>query len=1076
MIKHLSLFLTNTVLFLLPNIAQAQTYTPSNRTPQADNSIGTVVNPTGTNNFNIDGGLQRGQNLFHSFTDFSIPTGGAANFSNPAGTQSIITRVTGNLFSDLNGRLNTNGANFLLINPNGVVFGTNAQLNVGKAFVTSTANGVDFVDAAGRNYNFGVNKAGDAPLISVDPNVTFNPVRLIMGGSIPGSKGIENYGILQTNNESQYIGLIGGNVTFNGGQIIAPGGRVDLGGLNSAGTVTTDPQGLVFGGNNLTRSDISLTNGALVTVRANQTLAPVNTFVNNASSPGSSINIQANNVRLIDDRSTSNPNQSSLDAGLEQNSGIKTVPTGDININALNNFIIDNANIKNTIRPNARGQIGDIKITANSLDINNESIISSVTAGIGDAGNININTIDNLSISGTNNQSLLQGDLTQGLSSIVSSTQGQGNAGKITLSSQGKLSITNRAGIIANVSQPGQGSSKGIEIKAKDFSLTNISRIQSSYFGTKGNAGDISIKTTGDLSVSGTNNQSLLQGNELDGLSGISSSSSGQGNTGKITLDVQGKLSVTNQSRIFSNIFSNQVVSNSPTIESKGIDIKAGSFDLTNISTIESSNSSGQGNAGNIKIEVTGDMTILGTDNRSLLKGDKLEALSGISSSTFGEGNTGKITIKTDGLLSIGNRAGIFSIVTTTGIGNSQGIDIKAGNLSLANIADIRSGTNGQGNAGNINIETTGDLSISGTDDRLLLQGDKLESLSAISSSTFGKGNAGKITIDSKGNSSLVNRAGIFSIIDKQAVGNSQGIDLKANNLDLNNLSLIQSANYGGTGDAGNIKIDTKGDTNIQARSQIASSTSGRGRAGNVSLSTDKLALNNSAIAAVADSVNGGNITLDLSDKLLLRNNSAISTTSGTAQGGGNGGNITVNSPLIVALPGNNDITANAYNGNGGKVNITSQGLFGIQYRPIGSDFTNDITASSTFGQSGAVNVNTPGADPGKDSTELPKVTTDASNQISQACSASNRQNKLTVTGRGGLPPTANEPLTSDVVWQDARAASSQPTANNTMTNPVKLAIPAVGWVFDGKGKVTLIAAVTQGQPTGTSIVCPNIK
>jgi large exoprotein involved in heme utilization and adhesion len=100
--KHLRLVLTTMFLSLLPNIARAQTYTPSGRTPQADNSIGTIVNPTGVNNFNITGGLNRGQNLFHSFTDFSLLTGSSAIFDNPAG-RSIITRVTGSFFSDING-------------------------------------------------------------------------------------------------------------------------------------------------------------------------------------------------------------------------------------------------------------------------------------------------------------------------------------------------------------------------------------------------------------------------------------------------------------------------------------------------------------------------------------------------------------------------------------------------------------------------------------------------------------------------------------------------------------------------------------------------------------------------------------------------------------------------------------------------------------------------------------------------------------------------------------------------------------------------------------------------------------
>jgi hypothetical protein len=149
--KHLRLFLITIFLSLLPNVTRAQTYTPSGRTPQADNSIGTIVNPTGVNNFNITGGLNRGQNLLHSFTDFSM-----------------------------------------------------------------TASGVDFVDVAGQNYNFGVNRAGDAPLISIDPNVAFNPVRLIVGGSNAGSNagsnGIENYGNI-SRGAGEYIGLIGGDVT-----------------------------------------------------------------------------------------------------------------------------------------------------------------------------------------------------------------------------------------------------------------------------------------------------------------------------------------------------------------------------------------------------------------------------------------------------------------------------------------------------------------------------------------------------------------------------------------------------------------------------------------------------------------------------------------------------------------------------------------------------------------------------------------------------------------------------------------------------------------------------------------------
>jgi filamentous hemagglutinin family protein len=251
------------LISLIPNTqtAQAQTYQPSNRPPVADSTLNTQVSANGST-FNITGGLTKGQTLFHSFTDFSVPTNGAANFVNLTNPRDIITRVTGNSFSDINGLVNTNGANFFLINPNGIVFGTNAQLNVGRAFMASTANGLNLVDGAGSAITFGTNTNGD-PLLKIAPNVLFNVSSLTMGG---GNGQISNFGTLQTTNPNQYIGLIGGNVNLNGGQIIAPGGRVDIGGLSAPGTVTFGVQRDAQLPTNVERGDVLLTNGARVDV------------------------------------------------------------------------------------------------------------------------------------------------------------------------------------------------------------------------------------------------------------------------------------------------------------------------------------------------------------------------------------------------------------------------------------------------------------------------------------------------------------------------------------------------------------------------------------------------------------------------------------------------------------------------------------------------------------------------------------------------------------------------------------------------------------------------------------------
>jgi filamentous hemagglutinin family protein len=1042
--KHLLHILTTTALSLLPAIAQAQTYTPSNRTPQSDNSIGTVVNPTGANNFNIDGGLQRGQNLFHSFTDFSIPTGGSANFTNPAGNQSIITRVTGNFISDLNGTLNTNGANFLLINPNGVVFGTNARLDVGKAFVTSTASGVDFVDAAGRNYNFGTNKAGDAPLISIDRSVAFTPARLIMGGTMPGSKGIENYGTLRTNNPGQYIGLISGDITIDRGRILAPGGRVDLGGLKSAGTVTIDSQGLVFSNNNLVRGDVVLTNLSYVDVEANSRLVPVNTWFNNATGNGSSINISANNLQIASN--IISPNfKAGLFTGISNNSGVQNSPVGDIKIDAQGLATIDRGQIESVIGKNVSNKAsggGNIKITARSLNIANGSAIDTQLSGEGAAGNIEIKTQGNIALSGTNDPQAMGTITADNTSFIASYIYGQGDAGKISIETPGKISVLNQGVISSNIASKANGNSQEISIKAGEIELLN-STISAANLG-QGNSENLSIVSSGDLTIS---NSKISTGTFN------AENNAERRDAGNISLDSRNL-----------QIFNSYIASESKT-----------------------------GNSGKIQIKANGDITISGTANIIDYDPENFNRTI-ISSSNFGNGDAGKISIESQsGKLSM-SFSQIASLIynqnDATGI--SQGINIKVRELEIKNNSYIFSDLFGKGQAGNIDIMSTGDINISGNNQVADIQKVVLNS-SSISSSTHGEGDAGKITIDTQGKLSLDSSASINSAVDKQAQGTSKGIKITANELNLTDLGIISSSTLG-KNPAGDIDITTKGAVNIVNNSGIQTSSgkasatvkipgsndlsidsTGEGKAGNISISSERLNLDRGNILSVGNSDSGGNITLNLSDKLLLRNNSLISTSSGTAKAGGNGGNITINSPLIVGLSagktGDNDIVANAYQGNGGKVTITSQGLFGIQSRSKESSLTNDITASSDFGLSGNVQINTPGVDPGKDTGELPAAPNDASNQISQTCGASQRDNKFYITGRGGLPPNASEPQESEALWQDARATKTKPAT--TANQPAQLAPPAIGWVFERDGRVRLIAAQTAGGTTKTRVVCP---
>ncbi|MCF2148909.1 hypothetical protein IQ276_021265 [Desmonostoc muscorum LEGE 12446] len=138
-----------------------------------------------------------------------------------------------------------------------------------------------------------------------------------------------------------------------------------------------------------------------------------------------------------------------------------------------------------------------------------------------------------------------------------------------------------------------------------------------------------------------------------------------------------------------------------------------------------------------------------------------------------------------------------------------------------------------------------------------------------------------------------------------------------------------------------------------------------------------------------------------------MRRGSGISTTAGTAQSGGDGGNININSRFIVAIPQeNSDITANAFTGTGGNIEINSQGIFGIESRPKPTE-KSDITASSELGFAGVITIKIPDNSSIQNSfTELfPFIDTNA--LIANSCiswGTKRQENSFTITGSGGLP------------------------------------------------------------------------
>jgi filamentous hemagglutinin family protein len=187
----------------------------------------------------IEGGALRGSNVFHSFIDFNVAESQRVYFANPNGIDNIVSRVTGGNVSNIFGTLGVDGAaNLFLLNPNGILFGPNAQLDVAGSFSASTGDRFSYLDGS----EFNAVNPNDAPLVTV--NITPG-VQLV---DVPQGD-ILNAADLEVG-AGQTLALLG-NTVINSGDLTAAGGTVQVLGnqVNLVDQATINVSGETGGGN-----------------------------------------------------------------------------------------------------------------------------------------------------------------------------------------------------------------------------------------------------------------------------------------------------------------------------------------------------------------------------------------------------------------------------------------------------------------------------------------------------------------------------------------------------------------------------------------------------------------------------------------------------------------------------------------------------------------------------------------------------------------------------------------------------------------------------------------------------------
>ena len=816
-------------LFLSMPPVLAQTVTTNITSTIGAGSLGTVVVPPPPleNIYNINGGTVKegptGSNLFHSFGDFNLATGDIASFNNTTGVANItniLSRVTGNDPSNIFGTMRStiDGANFFFINPNGIVFGPQARLEMSGAVYFSTANSIRLTD------NVTFDMTASSATLTAAPVAAFG----FLGPSVAS---IAVQGSILEVPEGKTLAMIGGDgqftsgtgeivpsgVTVIEGTLSAPSGQVHLVSVASVGEVTLPADiDMAFGVGDFPKlGRVELSNGSVVST---STLTDVdgNPLSTNSSGTVSirggqfvmnNASIESNNFSALDGATVAidiavradteiTPTSHLGDVTITENSSLSSLgcnaagacgtgSIGDIQITGRDVTITNDAAITTLSLTEAAGPVGgNVHIIARNFSLQSGATISTDTFGFGDGGNIDIATTNSFSISGFSP--------TLGMSSQIGTfTNGTlGKSGAVTI--QGPIAqIADTAGIRT---QAGERRSGDISFHVDEIRLVRGGTITSE-------GGQISIdgyssNIAQEVTLSGQTASGGVSRIDVFG-SGSSTEDSG---TGDIRIHTQ-RFSMTDGSRINSD--ANGVsggpilieASQSATIAGDAkIRVAAGNGGSVTITTpsltIEQATIQTQTDQA---LSDSGPITI-NANTVEITRGGRLD-----SSTTANQGGGGDIIIQ--GFLGTGTSANSLKIdgiksglfTDTQGPQPSGNIFVSANTVTLENggtLSSKTSGTEATATGGSITIDATNQVTMTNG--------------ASITASSTGPGNAGNVLIDA-GNQLILQNSSITTQADQASGGK---IDIRAVNLVRLVNSTISTSVLNGAGGGGDIFID----------------------------------------------------------------------------------------------------------------------------------------------------------------------------------------------------------------------------------------------------------------------------
>lgn len=651
----------------------------------------------------IDGGAIRGTNLFHSFQQFNVGEGRGAYFINPAGIQNILSRVTGSSPSEILGRLGVKGdANLFLINPNGIIFGSDAQLDLTGSFIGSTASSLNFGD--GTQFSATTPRTDSLLSLRVPLGLQYegNPEKIVIQGNGRQVRSITN----PTDNNAgdglrvqpdQTLALVGGDVALEGGTLRTDGGRIELGSVGSltgASLVNLIPN---EGGFSLSYEGVSAFGSIQLSQRAG---------VDASGEGGGNIQVRGSQVKLTD-------------GSRIESTTFGNRPGGTLSINASDSVEVIGtsadgellSSLGTSVYPEATGTGGNLAIETAQLTVRDGAQLFTTSGGSGNAGSLTVKTSNSTALIGTSVDGLFAssiysdvepgatgtgGDITidtrllnvRDGAQLETDTNSRGTAGNLIINAADSVevvgSVISEAGLAPTalytlVGPTATGNGGNLTIETKQLSIRDGAQVFATNLG-RGAAGSLTVRASDSVELIGTLPTFTRLGSAL--LTSVEPISTGKGSD----LIVETPRFTVRDGAVVSTATFGEGDAGSLIVKASDlVELVGASADGQYASRLTSRTTSSN-NAGSLKI---------GTRQLSVRDGAEVNV------GSTGSGNAGDLQINADSV-SLDQQAALSS-ETTSGKGD---IFLRSQDLVLRRTSNITTNATGAASGGNINVNT----------------------------------------------------------------------------------------------------------------------------------------------------------------------------------------------------------------------------------------------------------------------------------------------------------------------------------------------------------------------------------